>query len=109
MLCNTCKNKQICKHYEYFKNISINLTVQIEHCELFSNNQQPIIHNPDKRPMSLYRQPLPSSVEDETVEEIEDDEERVFIDIDNYNNEPQSATIVDLFLKGEFTDDPEKN
>ena len=110
MLCDTCKNKHICKHFEYFKNISIDLTIQIEHCELFSNNQQTIIHNPDKRPMTtLYRQPLPSSIEDEEDELENDDEERVFIDIDNYDNKPQSATIVDLFMKGELTDDQEKN
>ena len=40
MLCDTCKNKHICKHFEYFKNITINLAIQIEYCELFSNNQQ---------------------------------------------------------------------
>jgi hypothetical protein len=107
MLCDTCKNKHICKHFEYFKNITINLAIQIEHCELFSNNQQakPPVNNPSK---PLYRQPLPSSVIEESEEELED-EERVFIDITNCDKEPHSATIVDLFMKGDLTDDQEKN
>ena len=30
MICKSCKNKNICKHYEYFKNIDIDITIQID-------------------------------------------------------------------------------
>ena len=108
MLCNSCKNKCICKHYEYFNNILINITVQVNECELYTNNNivqnvQPMVHNPDKRP--AYRQPLPSTYVDE--EEIDENEERVYINMDNYDNEPKSATIVDLFMKGDNEDGKE--
>lgn len=104
MLCNTCKNKQICKHYEYFKNISINLTIQLERCELYSNNQQaaPPTSIQDKKP--IYRQPLPSTIQEE-VDILEEDEERVVIDLSNYKDEPDSLSIVDLVMKGDLTDD----
>ncbi len=111
MLCDTCKNKHICKHFEYFKNISINLIIKIDHCELFSNNQQVAAPSPPTINVSqpTYRQPLPSTIEDEVDILEEEDEERVIIDLNNYEDKPQTSSIVDLFLKGELADDQEKN
>ena len=104
MLCKTCKNKHICKHYEYIKNIDINMIIQITDCELFSsNNEQPIFHNPDKRSVTpLYREPLPSTYQENEEEEIDDeDEEKVYINIDNYDNNPKTVSIVDMIMKGD--------
>ena len=101
MLCDTCKNKYICKHYEYIKDIEINIDIQINKCELYSNNsahtEQPL-YNPDKRP--VFRQPLPSRPVNEEVEneEIEEDEEKVFVNIDDCS-EPQNISIVDMFYE----------
>ena len=103
MLCDTCKNKRICKHYEYFNNITVNIDIQINNCELYSNNNISPIHT-EERP--IYRQPLPSTYTDPddniSPSSDEEDEERVYIDMNNINKEPQSASIVDLFMKGEF-------
>lgn len=111
MLCDTCKNKRICKHYEYFNNITVNIDIQINNCELYSNNNASSIHT-EERP--IYRQPLPSTYvdpeENMTLLSTEDEEEeRVYIDMDNLNNEPQSASIVDLFMRGENNNDKKKN
>lgn len=104
MLCDKCKNKHICKHYEYIKSITININMQVTECELFSSdNQQPVFHNPDKRPITpLYREPLPSTYQEEEEEEIDDEnEERVYINIDNYDNNPKTVSIVDMIMKGD--------
>ena len=103
MLCKTCKNKHICKHYEYIKNIDINMIIQITDCELFSsNNEQLIFHNPDKRPVTpLYREPLPSTYQEEEEEIDDEDEEKVYINIDNYDNNPKTVSIVDMIMKGD--------
>jgi hypothetical protein len=99
MLCDSCKNKCICKHYEYFNNILLDITVQVTNCELYSNKQEqrPIV-NPDKRP--LYRQPLPN-LEPIKEESVEDEEEKIVVNIEDYSNEPQSASIIDLVMKGD--------
>lgn len=103
MICNTCKNKFICKHYEYIKNIDIDINIQINKCELYSNNSQVPFHNPDKRP--AFRQPLPSrGIDDDKEEEILEDEEKVFVNIDDCN-EPQNISIVDMFMKGDKNND----
>lgn len=101
MLCDTCKNKRICKHHEYFNNITVNMDIQINNCELYSNNNVSSIHT-EERP--IYRQPLPSTyVDPEEDLSTEEDEERVYIDMNNLNNKkPNNASIVDLFMKGEF-------
>ena len=106
MLCDSCKNKSICKHYEYFKNILLDISIQINSCEMYSNKIQPSTptYNPDKRP--VYRQPLPSTVVEE-VEDNEEEEEKIIINLDECNNEPHSATIVDLFMKGDNEDGKE--
>lgn len=103
MLCDSCKNKCICKHYEYFNNILLNIIVQVTDCELYSNKQgqRPIV-NPDKRP--LYRQPLPN-LEPVKEEPVEDEEEKIVVNIEDYNNEPQSASIIDLVMKGDKNND----
>lgn len=111
MLCDTCKNKRICKHYEYFNNITVNIDIQINNCELYSNNNISPIHT-EERP--IYRQPLPSTYidpeENITLLSTEDEEEeRVYIDMNSLNNEPQSASIVDLFMRGEDNNDKKKN
>ena len=112
MLCDTCKNKRICKHYEYFNNITVNMDIQINNCELYSNNKISSIHT-EERP--IYRQPLPSTYVDpeENITllstEDEEEEERVYIDMNSLNNEPQSASIVDLFMRGEDSNDKKKN
>jgi hypothetical protein len=100
MLCNTCKNKYICKHYEYIKNIEIDISIKIDKCELYSNNSnsnntQPL-YNPDKRP--AFRQPLPSRGIDDEKEDVSEDEEKVFVNIDDCN-EPQNISIVDMFYE----------
>ena len=106
MICNSCKNKNICKHYEYINNILIDITVQITACELYTNNNSaPIIHNPDKRPM--FRQPLPSTYVDEEDIDDDDDEEKVYIDMSTVDKIPQSATIADLIMKGDQEDGKE--
>jgi hypothetical protein len=100
MLCDTCKNKRICKHYEYFNNITVNIDIQINNCELYSNNNKSSIHT-EERP--IYRQPLPSTyVDPEETSTEEEEEERVYIDMNNLNKEPKNDSIVDLFMKGEF-------
>ena len=103
MLCDSCKNKCICKHYEYFNNILLDITVQVTNCELYSNKQgqRPIV-NPDKRP--LYRQPLPN-LEPIKEEPVEDEEEKIVVNIEDYSNEPQSASIIDLVMKGDRNND----
>ena len=105
MLCDTCKNKHICKYYECFNTATIKLVVQVNECELFSNNSAPIIHNPDKRPM--YRQPLPSTYVDEESETDVEDEERVYINIDNCDIAPKNNSIVDILLKGDSNNEKE--
>ena len=104
MLCDSCKNKCICKHYEYFNNILLDIAIQVTNCELYSNKQElrPIV-NPDKRP--LYRQPLPNlePVEEDPAEDEE--EEKIVVNIEDYNNEPQSASIIDLVMKGDRNND----
>lgn len=104
MICSTCKNKFICKHYEYIKNIDIDIDIQINKCELYSNNySQAPFHNPDKRP--AFRQPLPSrGIDDDKEEEILEDEEKVFVNIDDCS-EPQNISIVDMFMKGDKNND----
>ena len=102
MLCDSCKNKCICKHYEYFNNILLNITVQVTNCELYSNKQERPIVNPDKRP--LYRQPLPN-LEPIKEEPVEDEEEKIVVNIEDYNNEPHSASIIDLVMKGDKNND----
>ena len=106
MLCDTCKNKHICKFYDCFNSATIKLVVQVNECELYSNNNSApvLIHNPSyKNPEPLYRQPLPSTYVDKEEEEDDiEDEERVYINIDNYS-EPKNETIVDILLKGDDT------
>lgn len=80
------------------------MIIQITDCELFSsNNEQPIFHNPDKRSVTpLYREPLPSTYQENEEEEIDDeDEEKVYINIDNYDNNPKTVSIVDMIMKGD--------
>ena len=101
MLCDSCKNKCICKHYEYFNNILLNITVQVTNCELYTNKIEQPVYNPDKKP--LYRQPLPNLEPEEEI--IEEEEEKIVINIEDYNNEPQTASIIDLFMKGDNNND----
>ena len=103
MLCDTCKNKHICKHYEYIKNITVNMTIQITDCELFSsNNQQTVFHTPEQRSVTpLYREPLPSTYQDDEEEIDDENEEKVYINIDSYDNSPKTASIVDMIMKGD--------
>ena len=103
MLCDSCKNKCICKHYEYFNNILLNITVQVANCELYTNKiEQPVpVYNPDKRP--LYRQPLPNLEPEEEI--VEEEEEKIVINIEDYKNEPQTASIIDLLMKGDTNND----
>lgn len=109
MLCNSCKNKHICKYYEYFNNATIHLVVQVNECELFSGNQQPIVNPAYKAPAASFRQPLPSRpVDEEEEEEIDIAElEKVYININNMDKEPQSASIVDLLMKGDNSNEKE--
>lgn len=112
MLCNTCKNKHICKHYEYFNNIIIDVDIQVQKCELYSNNMnQPSHVHIEERP--AYRQPLPSTYidPDDNIALLsnEEEEERVYVDVTSLNNEPQNASIIDLFMKGENEHDKKKN
>ena len=105
MICNSCKNRNICKHYEYINNILIDITVQITACELYTNNnitqsKPTVIERPQ------FRQPLPSTYVDED-DDIDDDEEKVYVDMSTIDRTPQSATIVDLFMKGDLEDGEE--
>ena len=109
MLCDTCKNKHICKYYETFNTASIKLVVQVNECELFSGNSQPILHNPDLRPM--FREPLPIRPVDNTFEEEfeEQDEEKVYINIEDIDNVNKSESIIDIVMKGDKIDGKKKN
>ena len=109
MLCDTCKNKYICKYYEYLHNASIKLVVQVNECELFSGNQPPVVYNPCYKDTSTFRQPLPSRPVDEEKDILEEDEEKVFVDISSIDNTPSSTSIVDLLMKGELEHDEEEN
>jgi hypothetical protein len=105
MICNSCKNKNICKHYEYINNILIDITVQITACELYTNNN--LVQNKPTIPeRPQFRQPLPSTYVDEE-DDIDDDEEKVYIDMSTVDKIPQSATIVDLIMKGDQEDGKE--
>lgn len=110
MLCNTCKNKHICKHYEYFNNIIIDINIKVEKCELYSNNAN--VHSTHIEERPAYRQPLPSTYidPDDNIALLsdEEDEERVYVDVTTLNNEPKTASIVDLFMKGENEHDKKK-
>jgi hypothetical protein len=109
MLCDTCKNKRICKHYEYFNNITVNIDIQINNCELYSNKNTSSIHT-EERP--IYRQPLPSTYvdpEENTALSDEEDEERVYIDMNSLDNEPRTDSIIDLVMRGENKNDKKKN
>ncbi len=103
MICDTCKNKSICKHYEYFKSILINMTIKVDSCELYSNNKA-AIQAPQRS--QTFRQPLPSREVDDIIEEspIDEEEERVIVNIDDYSK-PQNVSIVDMFLKGDENHD----
>jgi hypothetical protein len=106
MLCDTCKNKHICKYYDFINSATIKLVVQINECELYSGNSQPIC-NPSYKATPMFREPLPSRPIDNEPEYDIEDEEKVYINIDNIDNTPQSATIIDLVLKGEKEDGKE--
>ena len=103
MICKSCKNKNICKHYEYFKNIDIDIAIQITKCESYIGSNNQAIHRIEEpRP---FRQPLPSrAVNDDDEEEIIDNEEKIYVNMDECN-EPQNVTIVDLFMKGDKNND----
>lgn len=107
MLCDTCKNKFICKHYEYFNNIMIDINIQINTCELYSNNNnsspQQTLYQNQKRP--TFRQPLPSTYVDKEDEVIDENEEKIFVNIDNCDIAPKNTSIVDILLKGDNNND----
>ena len=75
-------------------------------CELYSGNSQPVV-NPSYKAAPMFREPLPSRPIDNEPEYDIEDEEKVYINIDNIDNTPQSATIIDLVLKGEKEDGKE--
>jgi hypothetical protein len=76
---------------------------------LYSSNNSNTTHTlyrNEERPS--FRQPLPSTYvdpDDNATLSDEEDEERVYVNIDNLDNEPHSASIIDLFMKGDKNND----
>ena len=104
MICKSCKNKSICKHYQYLKDIDINITIQITACELYSNSNSNNNVAPSLRPDPLFRQPLPSTYVEEEEDIEEEEGEKVFINLDDYR-EPQNISIAEMLLKGDLKHD----
>lgn len=101
MICSKCKNKRICKYYDYIITIPIDITIDISSCENFEgvgisqNNVQPLFQNQQvETPMPRIRKPLDIPVE---KEEIPEDAERIIVDINNLPAE-EDVSLFDSLL-----------
>ena len=102
MLCDKCLNKSICKYRSFLANAPI--TITIESCERFetkqSNNSDLKITQFD-RPIDVlqYKEPIDYSKFDIKREEeiIEEDEEKVFVDLSE-DHSSKVVSISDLLL-----------
>lgn len=94
MICNNCYNKQICKYYDTFKNIPIDITINVSSCELFKSKENIPQYIVDKK--VSYRQPL--EYENVDIEDSDEytDEEPVIVDL-NYMQEQDLKEPVSMF------------
>lgn len=106
MLCDKCLNRTICKYYAFFADAP--MIVNIESCEKARMNiEQPTFKNPNDNIALLnnFKQPIDYSKfnipQDE--EEIDEEEERVFVDLSQQTEEKETS-MMDLLLEGENED-----
>ena len=105
LICDNCKNKYICKHYEYFKAIPLNITLSVSACELYEQNKKTI--EMPEAPKVQYKQPIDYGLIDEVYKDPnvipldKKDEEVVIVNLEDYNNAPKSTSIIDIVMKGD--------
>ena len=106
MLCDKCLNRTICKYYAFFADAP--MIVTIESCEKARITiEQPTFKNPNDNIALLnnFKQPIDYSKfnisQDE--EEIDEEEERVFVDL-SQQTEEKEISMMDLLLEGENKD-----
>ena len=107
MLCDKCLNRTICKYYAFFADAPMIIT--IESCEKARMAiEQPTFKSPNDNIALLnnFKQPIDYSKfnipQDE--EEIDEEEERVFVDLSQQTEEKETS-MMDLLLEGENKDD----
>lgn len=98
MLCDKCLNKGICKYRSFLANAP--MIVTIESCERFEGKQT-IVHNSPNDNVTLlnFKEPIDYSKFNTKQEEeiIEEDEEKVFVDLsEDHSN--KVVSITDLLL-----------
>ena len=106
MLCDKCLNRTICKYYAFFADAP--MIVTIESCEkarmtteqltFKSPNDNIALLNNFKQPIDYSKFNIP---QDE--EEIDEEEERVFVDL-SQQTEEKEISMMDLLLEGENKD-----
>lgn len=98
MLCDKCLNKGICKYRSFLANAP--MIVTIESCERFEGKQAIVHNNPNDNVTLLnFKEPIDYSKFNTKQEEeiIEEDEERVFVDLsEDHSN--KVVSITDLLL-----------
>ena len=110
MLCDKCLNRTICKYYAFFADAP--MIVNIESCEKARMTiEQPTFKSPNNNIALLnnFKQPIDYSKfnmsQDE--EEIDEEEERVFVDL-SQQTEEKEISMMDLLMEGENDNDSTK-
>ena len=104
MLCDKCLNRTICKYYAFFADAP--MVINIESCEKAIFNKQTEMKNPNENIALLnFKQPIDYSQLDipQEKEEIDENEERVFVDL-SQQTEEKEISMMDLLLEGENKD-----
>ena len=110
MLCDKCLNRAICKYYAFFADAP--MVINIESCEKARMTiEQPTFKSPNDNIALLnnFKQPIDYSKfnmsQDE--EEIDEEEERVFVDL-SQQTEEKEISMMDLLMEGENDNDSTK-
>ena len=110
MLCDKCLNRAICKYYAFFADAP--MVINIESCEKARMTiEQPRFKSPNDNIALLnnFKQPIDYSKfnmsQDE--EEIDEEEERVFVDL-SQQTEEKEISMMDLLMEGENDNDSTK-
>ena len=110
MLCDKCLNRAICKYYAFFADAP--MVINIESCEKARMIiEQPTFKSPNDNVALLnnFKQPIDYSKfnisQDE--EEIDEEEERVFVDL-SQQTEEKEISMMDLLMEGENDNDSTK-
>lgn len=101
MLCDKCLNRTICKYFAFFADAP--MVINIESCEkAHIPKEQPLFKNPNDNVALLnFKQPIDYSQFDMTQEEeIDENEEKVFVDL-SQQTEEKEISMMDLLLEGE--------